>query len=274
VAAVVKVFPGGSSGGFPGSGAAPGKRAEINGWSTAAARRLIAWLWSVEADGLPADGWAVTLTTGGRPSSAAEWHSARRSLMQRLERLGYGQQQWVIEWTAAGRPHLHMAVYRDRCVFPVRPKRSPGFAADALAAWLSICDRKGWDASARGQHIVPISDASGWLQYVSKHASRGVGHYQRQGAPEGWERTGRLWGYWGGWPVAPPVVVTLSAEAFREYRSRMVEWQAARLRSLGLDDVADAYLERHASDGDFDGISGWIPSDVSVSLLLSATEMP
>jgi hypothetical protein len=58
--------------------------------------------------------------------------------------------------------------------------------------WLSLAAAYG--AGEVGQAVVPITGALGWSKYLSKHASRGVAHYQRQGTPPGWTKTGRLWG--------------------------------------------------------------------------------
>jgi hypothetical protein len=71
-----------------------------------------------------------------------------------------------------------------------------------------------------GQQVTPILDAAGWLKYLSKHAARGVRHYQRQGKPAGWETTGRLWGRGGEWPEIEPLRLHLTTD------------QAWRLRRL------------------------------------------
>lgn len=270
MAAVVRIYPGGTSAGFAGPGPEnPGKRGDVTGWSPAAARRLIAWLWSVAADRLPRSGWAVTLTTGGRPETADEWHAARDALMKRLDRAGYGLQQWVIEWTEAGRPHLHMAVYPTR-------EDAKHLPSTAVSAWLAVCDSHGWPAEMVGQHIAPITDVSGWLQYVSKHASRGVAHYQRQGSPEGWTRTGRLWGKWGDWPVDLPIEGDVPSRVFYRYRQLHAEWQANRLREAGQADAAYRLISRvnAPSQGGRVGVSGWIPRDEAVKLLAEAFEYP
>lgn len=186
-------------------------------------RRLVAWLWSVNPDALSPNGWALTLTTGHTPATADEWHDARKAFLKRLDRAGVSGLQWLTEWTAKGRPHLHLSAFM-----------TPGDLADldkiALVAWLEICDKRGWPASTRAQHIVPISGATGWLEYVSKHSARGVAHYQRQGAPEGWEKTGKLWGVWGQWPVELPVESDIRDDHFYRYRRLSSQWQRDRMR--------------------------------------------
>lgn len=46
--------------------------------------------------------------------------------------------------------------------------------AALLVAWLDIADAHGWPVATKAQHIVPIVGATGWLQYVSKHAARAL----------------------------------------------------------------------------------------------------
>lgn len=270
--ATVRIWPGGSSAGFAGYGSADAlrdrqKRGTIKGWSIGAHRRLLAWLWSVDARELAGvgDGWALTLTVGETPATAADWHSARRAFHKRLERAGVTMQHWVVEWTRKGRPHLHMAAY------------GPGdLSRVALVAWLEVCDAKGWPVLARAQHIVPISGLDGWLQYVSKHASRGIDHYQRQGAPEGWEKTGRLWGSFGEWPVVGAIELELHGPQFYRYRRLMYGYQRRRLIALGVKPYRAKRIGGRARDQDkgaFMGVSGWIPEDVALSFVDLASEV-
>lgn len=262
--AVVRIWPGGSSGGFAGPGRKPddggAKRGEVNGWSKGAARRLLAWLWSVDAVKLEGrDGWAVTLTMGGTPEHSDVWALARKRLLDRLRYDGVESLQWLTEWTAKGRPHMHMAVY------------GPGrLDARILVHWLTICDDLGWPASTKAQHIVRITGTTGWLQYLSKHAARGVAHYQRQGAPPGWEKTGRLWGVVGDWPIESPLEVDLERHQFHAFRRHVRRYQKARMRSLGVSTARihqSGVRLRHPVESPYIGVSGWIPEPVSTALL-------
>lgn len=265
--ATLRVFPGGTSGGFRGGGHRVNetKRGEVKGWTPGSSRRLVAWLWSINADALARDdGWAITLTCGTTPDSAEEWHAVRRAFQERLRRSGVELQHWVVEWTRKGRPHMHMAVY------------GPGRVdVHALVAWLDLCDKRGWPVSTKGQHIERITGVTGWLQYVSKHAARGVAHYQRQGAPPGWEKTGRLWGKLGAWPVELPIEVELDDAQFHRYRRLARRWQQDRMRRAGVPAKVWHRLGRQYGDpqkGRFMGISGWIPDAVSVTLIEYALE--
>jgi len=224
--------------------------------------RNTAFLMSVVTDELPHGyGWAVTLTVGETPATAAEWHAARKALLRVLRNEGVELVHWVVEWTAKGRPHLHMAAFGD-----------PDVERLALTTWLSICDRRGWPAAYKAQHVVRIRDSLGWLQYVAKHAARGAGNYQRMGAPEGWQTTGRLWGQTGPWPVSEGVSYELTDPQFWVYRRLMWRYQRARYRSLGMHRAVRNVGKggRNRSTGRIAGVSGWIPEDVSNSMLLYA----
>ncbi len=69
-----------------------------------------------------------------------------------------------------------------------------------VAEWLHLAAE--YRAGEIGQDHREITGPLGWLEYLSKHASRGVAHYQRQGKPAGWTGTGRLWGKGGTGPLS------------------------------------------------------------------------
>jgi hypothetical protein len=222
----------------------------------------------VNVEDMPAaGGWAITLTMGGRPDTADQWHYVLKLLCEHMTRKGAELIHWVIEWTAEGRPHLHMAVYAK-----------PGLDFDLVVypKWLELCRRMGWPASQRGQHLVRINGVQGWLEYVSKHTSRGVAHYQRQGAPEGWTRTGRLWGHRGAWPVWTPEVWDLEPAAFYRYRRLLIAYQRDRLvRVLGAPKARAKMVGNSIRDkerGRFAGVGYWVPAEVSIKLRDSAIQ--
>lgn len=263
--AKVTIYPGGMSGGFaapPGRGG--GRRGQVNGWTRGAARRLVSFLWSVNPDLLGDDGWAITLTVGETPETATEWEHARSLFLQRCRDLGVTRYQWCTEWTALGRPHTHMAVY------------GPGRLDVALLlAWLDIADSHGWPVATKAQHIVPIVGATGWLQYVSKHAARGVVHYQREGAPEGWTKTGRLWGVGGDWPTEEETVIEMGVAQFALFRDLVHDWLLADMVRREVPPELVAECEARWADpehGNAHGLSGWIPGDVAYSMALAAID--
>lgn len=197
------------------------KRGRITGWSAEAVRRHTQWLKSVLWPLLTGYGYAVTLTMGECPSTPEEFHAARKAILMRLERDGAIRLHWVVEWTRRKVPHLHLTVYFERAL------DARGRAA-LKAAWIEVAGR--WVVRARGQDIKEISGPEGWAQYLSKHAARGVSHYQRQGKPEGWETTGRLWGHWGDWPEEAPAGFAMDSAAWYATRRRIRAWRVADAR--------------------------------------------
>lgn len=221
-----------------------GKRGAIVGWSAAAVRRHTKWLYSVEADRLHGDGFAVTLTLRETPETHLVWGRMIRAWAMRLERAGAVRIHYVVEWQRRGTPHLHAAVY-----FPAGFRgRSSAWRA-LVVSWLEIAAPYG--ARAGSQHLAPITGAMGWLQYLSKHAARGVRHYQRAGRPEGWERTGRLWGHRGDWPVGEPMRFDVNAPAYYRFRRLARSWRIAHARA----DLAALELRaaRHTDPASFAG---------------------
>jgi hypothetical protein len=215
----------GMSAGMGGGNPNPSKRGQVNGWSAAAVRRHTRWLYSVDSEADLGRGLAVTLTVRDIPESSAEFHAARRALLMRLERFGMTASHWVIEWTARRRPHLHMALYWRTDNDDRSMERN---ANVAVSAWLSLASK--WGSGDQGQHVAPIDGALGWLQYLSKHAARGAAHYQRQGKPDGWEKTGRLWGHTGEWPTVDPMTLDVSRATYWRLRRLVRSWRVADAR--------------------------------------------
>jgi hypothetical protein len=242
------------------------KRGVIAGWSRSTTRRLTKWLYSVEADGLSGHGYAVTLTMRDTPPDRATLDRAFRALMCRYDRMGVVRLQWVMEMQRRGTPHFHLAIYTSQEL----PKRG----WELIEHWLEVAEP--WGASWASQKVKPMDNVNGWFGYVSKHASRSVGHYQRQGMPPGWEKTGRLWGVRGEWPLAAgPMQFDLSREAWFRYR-RLV--QAYRLDSARRDRdpkqrarrIVSARRMFSAADrqkSEVLGTSEWVPQHVQVAWL-------
>ncbi|MEZ0580467.1 hypothetical protein [Nocardioides sp. MH1] len=101
-----------------------------------------------------------------------------------------------------------------------------------VATWLRLAAAYG--AASISQDARAITGPEGWLKYLSKHASRGVAHYQRQGKPAGWESTGRLWGKGGDWPIGEPLKVTLEGLAFHRWRRLVRSYVIAEARTAAL----------------------------------------
>lgn len=249
------------------------KRGEVKGWTAATVRRHQRWLWSVRSDEL-ADGGlfgvAFTLTVRDLPASAEEWTRVRDNWVRSLKERGLVRLHWVTEWQRRGVPHLHVAAYfeAERVPFGKQARMLP-VSALAISAWTYAA--REWGPSLRAQDAKPIEGVTGWLEYLSKHAARGVKHYQRQGIPEGWEKSGRLWGYSGEWPRSEPTTWDISTRAFWRYRRLVRSWTIANARASG-DPRRIAYARRMLKCGEHRrsavrGVSGWIPEAVTHELI-------
>jgi hypothetical protein len=272
-------------------------RGVVGGWSADSVRRHTKWLYGVQLEGLTGVGISLTLTVRDLPPNPQEWAALRRAWWMRVQRFAPGiiRAHWVTEWQRRGVPHMHLAVFVE-----------PGSAWDdnvELLAWLWVAtagkygaDRLGQDATrlasapaeptpAAGQAERPVAGvtaertgpalsiaAVGWLKYLSKHASRGVHHYQRQGTPDGWEgRSGRLWGHWGGWPTGEPMRFELDRHAGYRLRRLVQAWRVADARAAG--DWKRLAYARRMLKGSYDdgtahrGVSDWISEPMVLAML-------
>jgi len=251
------------------------KRGEIVGWSAGAVRRHKRWLYSVETDALSGQGWALTLTLRLCPSDADAWIAVRESWLVRVRALGAVRWHWVVEWQERGVPHLHAAVYM--------PQNDARDGRRLLAAWLACAAlyEPGWASQTAKRIDGPV----GWLEYLALHASRGVQHYQRQNKPAGWERTGRLWGYGGTWPLEAPIEATTSLDVYYRMRRLVRSWRVAdaraqlvRARTLPEIDAARrriGHARRMLKCSDpglsrYRGVSEWIPESLTLRMLEAA----
>lgn len=217
----VSVYRHGSTCGVGNSRAVPPVRSEVIGWSSSAIRRNLLFLYSVNETTLTGSGVALTLTIGNVLPTPDQWGKAREALFERFRRLGMVRLHWVTEWQRRGFPHLHLAVW-----FPEVPP-----VAKLREAWLELTEA--WGSAGHCQQAVPIWDVLGWNQYVSKHAARGLAHYQRspENVPETWRTgTGRMWGKLGDWQIREPLKVELSDRAFWAFRRMVRGWRRANAR--------------------------------------------
>ncbi len=253
-----------------------GKRGKVDGWSMSAVRRHTRWLYSVDTKSLTGEGWSLSLTLRDCPPDDVAWTRLRKEWLDQVRASGLlVRGHWVVEWQERKVPHLHLAVYLREGTRDV----------DALlvGTWLRLGAKYG--AGPKGQHLAPITGVLGWLEYLSKHASRGVGHYQRQGKPPGWEKTGRLWGHFGDWSNAEPVGVRLTRREFFRFRRLVRSWRVADARqqlreARNLVEVVAArrrirFARRMLACNDralseVRGVSEWIPEHLGMVLLLLA----
>src|SRR5690606_34001000 len=204
------------------------KRGEVEGWSLGATRRNTEFLMSVDEKRLTGAGVALTLTLRDCPATPEEWHRLRRAWIERMRRAGMIRLHWVTEWQRRGVPHLHCAIWF-----------AEGYEIHtACRAWVELASAYG--AGDRGQHGRMIDGPIGWFQYLAKHASRGVKHYQRSGdnIPEAWQsKTGRVWGKSGDWPTVAPRQFGLEDQTgdggYFRLRRMVRAWRIADARASG-----------------------------------------
>lgn len=246
------------------------QRGNVGGWSVGATRRNTEFLYSIREDLLTGHGHAVTLTLRECPETAQDWHRLRRAFEARMRRMGMARLHWVTEWQRRGVPHLHGALFFNDDV------RADTVQPFVIQSWLEVASAYGpkW----QGQHVHEITGIVGWFQYLSKHAARGVKHYQRsiENMPPGWqEKTGRMWGKVGDWPTREGMRITLQDQhgdgGWFAYRRLVRSWRVADARASG-----DAYRMRSArgmlrcNDAPTSrvrGVSEWITMDTNLALL-------
>lgn len=246
-----------------------GLRGTVGGWSTAATRRNTQFLRCIDETKLTGAGVALTLTIRECPPTAEEWHRLRRTWIKRMERFGMIRLHWVTEWQRRGVPHLHCAMWFPDAYWIVPP----------INAWLELAAPYG--AGIKGQHGKVIDGPVGWFQYLAKHAARGVKHYQRskEGIPEAWQqRTGRVWGHVGDWPLQKPIEIHLEGRegdsGFFVFRRMVRAWRVADARASGDPRriaLARRMLNVHRSRSETHPVSEWITqSDARIMLELLA----
>lgn len=220
---VIKVYHHGLTAGIPPmkNDHQRGLKQALAGWSASSTRNNTKFLYSVEHEKLTGYGYAFTLTVKHCPMTSDEWHRIRKAWIMKCRRLGMIRLHWVTEWQRRGVPHLHCAVWFEK----------PGLQKQVMQAWASLT--KHLHAGPKGQHVTPIRDPVGWFQYVSKHAARGLNHYQRapENVPQQWKsKTGRMWGKWGYWPVGAPFEFELDIHGYHILRRMIRSWRIADAR--------------------------------------------
>ena len=237
------------------------KRADVGGWSASSTRSNTRFLYSVREKDLTGWGGAFTLTVKDCPPSHEDWKKLREAFFVKLRRMGMVRAHWVTEWQRRGVPHLHCAIWFSTDV-----------GAEPLFYWWKLVRKYG--SRLQAQHFSPINDAIGWFQYLSKHASRGVSHYQRspEGIPEGWKKTGRMWGHIGDWPTDTPLEFRVDQEGFYAYRRLVRGLLKADARASG--DIRRIKHTRnmltcHNKDlSPVRGVSEWVSQDTTVAMVI------
>lgn len=209
--AVINILPNGTTSGNPHKmgNKNPVKRSQTIGWNYQVTSRLKKWLYSIPVDSLTGHGIAFTLTVRDCPETSDDWAKLRNNYVKRLFRIGCIRLQWLTEWQQRGVPHLHGIAYFEKDIDPHAIK----------SAWTSLADKK-YTAKIWAQDAKPVTNVLGWLDYLAKHAGRSATHYQRspENIPQGWHKTGRMWGYRGDWDLREPMSFQIDQDGFYAFR--------------------------------------------------------
>lgn len=199
-----------------------GTRNKTTGWSDASTRSNTQFLYSVDTSKLTGAGYAFTFTIRDLPPTPKEWREIRKRFMQRCNRMGLIRAHWVTEWQRRGVPHLHGCLY-----FPEPLHQND--LRKIVSHWRKSAAK--YEANHKGQMIMKIDSAVGWLQYLSKHNSRSKTHYQRSSKPAEWDSSGRVWGKSGDWPTK---LTEHATHGYKLYAARRIirRWRIADARQL------------------------------------------
>ena len=241
------------------------KRSAVVGWSQKSARSQRNWFYSQNISGLSGVGYSYTLTVKDCPETSEQFHSHRTALLKRLDRLGAIRSHWLIEWQRRQVPHLHGCVYFSDSDVDSR---------SIIRSWCDIT--RGVRSASIGQNVKPIYDELGWLGYLAKHGARGVSHYQRLNSniPEGWKKTGRMWGYTGQWPTDDPMRFEIDRDGYFVWRRVSRSWAVSQARSAESNRSAQIRYARgmlkcwDKSLSPVRGVSEWLPVDISSRLVV------
>lgn len=244
----------------------PPERTHIGGWSAHAIRRNNDFLRSVDYAAIEhLQGVAFTGTVRDCPPTSDDWHRVLKAFWMRLKRLGVVLIHWVIEWQRRGAPHLHCSLFWHKLEFET--------VSAVLRHWMDLT--KQWCPGPFGQNLTQIHDSLGWHQYTSKHAQRGLSHYQRspENIPAQWlGKTGRMWGKWGKWPVIEPMKFNIPDEAFYKLRRSLRGWRRADARASGCRfRIRSARRMLKCNDRKLSAVRGcseWMNQAITTDLLL------
>lgn len=234
------------------------KRGKVQGWTHRTTRSNTRFLYAVEPGGLTGYGYALSLTLRDCPPTAEDFHRVRRAFFEAMRRLGMIRLHWLIEWQRRGVPHLHAALWLP----------GPGMADEIVQHWCRVAKRYG--ALKWGQHVTRINNEVGWFKYLSKHAARGVSHYQRapESIPKGWkDGTGRMWGSVGDWPLREAMELNIDKRGYDRLRRIVRGWRVADARRAmengeGTRRLRSARRMLRSNDPNaaaVRGVSEWIP---------------
>lgn len=262
--ATLRVYENGLSMGHGNPAPTGGKRGKIKGWTPATLSRMRAWFFSVDTSRLDGDGYGLTLTLRETPTQS-DWakhlHRLQTYLTRQSDILRWA---YVVEWQRRGTPHLHVSLHVG----------DYSTVQSVIDYWMTTTHKHlRQTLSPKGQYATPLYESTGWLKYLSKHATKSANNYQRHGAPPGWEGTGKLWAHSRGdtWPSVDPLIAQLDRAAYITLRRWIRRYQAAEARKRN-DKRWKWYRngKRYGSDPTLSavhGISSWVPIEDTLRMI-------
>lgn len=251
------------------------KRGNVVGWSASTTRTNTKFLRSVDekklptcSSGRPLLGFAFTGTLKDCPPSHDDWVKLKDHFIRRLRRMGLYRMHWLTEWQRRGVPHIHAALWLP---LPKSDGEYRRISSLIVGHWVEVASPYG--AQRLGQKVLTIEDAIGWFKYLSKHASRGISHYQRSPelVPKGWQKTGRMWGKVGDWPVDDAIELQISDELYFRLRRSVRRWRIADARAEGslkrLVSARTMLKDSEPARGAVRGVSEWVSQELMLQLL-------
>lgn len=286
--------------------APPPTRTKNKGWTKHAAARNRQFLFSVNSRQLSGVGWSITLTTVECPTPAV-WSKWRKNLIQWV-RDNYDLTRFhvITEWQIRGQPHLHIAIWFGAKSWlgfrsagseqGLDPKqyakdywnwyRGVGQGENIIQAWLHISRSGGSQRIAQDAKPISGDDAGFWLQYLAKHAARGVSNYQRHqdNIPASWQgETCQVWTKGGDWPTPSPLQVVgltqkdlyAARRIFCRYLSetpsfmRIKETERPKVQAFWRDYLSTNFESGEGKSTRFKGISSFIPQPIQLKIFKS-----
>lgn len=283
------------------------ERTNCGGWTRNVARRNEQRLQQVDfeaIDGVPA---FVTLTMPSQQMnevSAKQFHSWLNTWLVYMRRRGCVHYYWILEFQGSGNPHLHVIVWLTdwrtggaKGGYMTHSWVSESGVVEqyrALAYWAKMLNGDGIAAKVDAQNfqlvetgshavdgkVLDLATPERLLMYLTKHAARGVAHYQRQieNMPEDWKySSGRMWAHDRALPLHEQQDVECDYQTFWAYRRLVRRWRCSEAHAIGDSDrrcaaISQARRMLKCSRPDispYRGVSAWIPADVSSQLLAS-----
>lgn len=247
--------------------APPPNRTKNRGWTKHAALRNRAFLWSVVPEQLSGFGYSITHTVlhCDCPNLWQKWVSAYLDNLRK--RWPLTRYHLVVEWQKRGMPHLHAAVWFHGLDADRQTCSSAGHLTGSgpngtiiegvdiplpeqlIRLWMKVAAAGEPARVSQDVKTITTDDAGHWLQYLAKHAVRGVSNYQRssENVPALWKgETGRVWRKGGDWPTENRVEVHgLTKDDEYQYRRVFCRYLASLPASMRVKQSDKVSVQRY-----------------------------